>query len=91
MRLRPNKKDLEVTDLENLNLHLELADFKKLLTIDPPSGVNVNVLSTSYCECRRLHCLHTEHIVAILECIGQETANETDLSRLSSKWISMLD
>ena len=47
MRLVPNEKDLEVTDLENLNLHLELADFKKLLTIDPPSGVNVNVLSTS--------------------------------------------
>ena len=47
MRLRPNKKDLEVTDLENLNLHLELADFKKLITIDSLSGVNVNVLSPS--------------------------------------------
>ena len=46
--------------LENLNLYLELADFKKLMIIDPPSGVNVNVLSPSQCECRRLHCLHTE-------------------------------
>ena len=45
MRLVPNEKDLEVKDLENL--HLELADFKKLMIIDPPSGVNVNVLSTS--------------------------------------------
>ena len=45
MRLVPNKKDLEVTDLENLNLHLELAVFKKLEIIDSPSGVSVNVLS----------------------------------------------
>ena len=47
MRLVKNENDLEVMLLENLNLHLELAVFKKLMIIDSPSGVNVNVLTLS--------------------------------------------
>ena len=43
----PNKNDLEVILVENLNLYLELAVFKKLMIIDSPSGVNFIVLSLS--------------------------------------------
>ena len=47
MRLVKNENDLEVMLLENLNQHFELADFKKLMIIDSPSGVNFIVLSLS--------------------------------------------